>query len=443
MSVTRVILHADLDAFFASVEQRDNPSWRGRPVLVGGSGPRAVVAAASYEARAYGCRSAMPMQAARRLCPQAIIAPVRMARYAEESRRFMAILGDHSPCVQALSVDEAFLDATGMERLLGSGEDIARSIRARVRAELGLTCSVGVAPTMLVAKLASDLRKPDGLMAIAAHEVMETLAPLPIDRMWGVGPVAAESFRARGIMTFGDLQRLSQADAAALLGEHGASAWEMARGIDERSVTPHRDRKSVGHEETFDADLPGIDAARAALLPLVEATGRRLRERGLAGRTVTVKLRTGDFTTITRRTTLDAPTGRTDALWQAARGLLERWCAGGYLPLRLVGVSVSGLVPDADAQALFHDPADERARRIDAARDAAARKFGEGAISSALGLGHGSGAGHGQGQPQSQPQSRVPGQGQAGARREPTDRAVLPSKEHGDDDPRDSARDAG
>ncbi len=209
----RAILHADLDAFFASVEQMDHPQWRGRPVLVGGSGPRAVVAAASYEARRFGCRSAMAMRTARGLCPDAVIARPRMARYAELSRRFMAILGEHSPLVQALSIDEAFVDVTGTERIFGGPVQVAESIRARVRREVGVTCSVGVAPTMLVAKIASDMRKPDGLTVIGADDLPGALAELPIERMWGVGPATAQTLHAKGIGTFGDLQRMDRAGA--------------------------------------------------------------------------------------------------------------------------------------------------------------------------------------------------------------------------------------
>ena len=380
----RAILHADLDAFFASVEQMDHPEWRGRPVLVGGSGPRAVVAAASYEARRFGCRSAMPMRTARGLCPSAVIARPRMARYAELSRRFMAILGDHSPLVQALSIDEAFVDVTGTERIFGSAADVAKSIRDRVRREVGVTCSIGVAPTMLVAKIASDMRKPDGLTVISAEDLPAALAELPIERMWGVGPTTADTLRAKGICTFGDLQRMDRPGARTLLGEGGESLWDMAHGIDGREVRPEREVKSIGHEQTFDTDLPTLSDAHAALASLVESVGMRLRTRGLSCRTVTVKIRSGDFTTVTRRVTLPGATDRTDAIWAAARDLLTRWASAGFVPLRLVGVSVSALESRGDAAGLFPDLTDERARRLDAARDAAARKFGKGAIGSAM-----------------------------------------------------------
>ena len=380
----RAILHADLDAFFASVEQLDHPQWRGQPVLVGGSGPRAVVAAASYEARRFGCRSAMPMRTARALCPSAVIARPRMARYAELSRRFMAILGDYSPLVQALSIDEAFVDVTGTERIFGSPGEVAESIRERVRREVGVTCSIGVAASMLVAKIASDMRKPDGLTVMSADDLPRALAALPIERMWGVGPTTAQALRGKGIASFGDLQQMDRAGARTLLGEGGESLWDMAHGIDGREVRPERDVKSIGHEETFDADLPTLADAHAAMARLVESVGRRLRARGLACRTVTVKIRSGDFTTVTRRLTLPGATDRTDAIWTAARDLLSRWASAGFVPLRLVGVSVSGLGPQASASGLFRDLAEERARRLDAARDAASRKFGKGALGSAV-----------------------------------------------------------
>ena len=296
----------------------------------------------------------------------------------------MAILSDHSPLVQALSIDEAFVDLTGTERIFGGPVKVAESIRDRVRREVGVTCSIGVAPTMLVAKIASDMRKPDGLTVIAADELPAALAALPIERMWGVGPATAESLRGKGICTFGDLQRLDREGARVLLGDGGESLWDMAQGIDRREVRPERDVKSIGHEETFDTDLPTLEDAHAAMARLVESVGTRLRARKLACRTVTVKIRSGDFATVTRRATLSAATDRTDAIWSAARDLLSRWASGGFVPLRLVGVSVSGLEPRTDAAGLFRDIVDERARRLDAARDAAARKFGKGAIGSAV-----------------------------------------------------------
>ncbi len=274
----RTILHADLDAFFASVEQMDHPQWRGMPVLVGGSGPRAVVAAASYEARRFGCRSAMPMRTARAMCPSAVVARPRMARYVELSRKFMAILGDHSPLVQTLSIDEAFVDVTGTERLFGGAVKVAEAIRDRVRREVGVTCSIGVAPTMLVAKIASDMRKPDGLTVIAPGELPGALAALPIERMWGVGPASATALRAKGICTFGDLQRLDRSAARVLLGEGGESLWDMAHGIDGREVRPEREVKSIGHEETFDRDLPTLADAHAAMARLVESVGTSSRD---------------------------------------------------------------------------------------------------------------------------------------------------------------------
>lgn len=318
------------------------------------------------------------------MCPAAVIARPRMARYAELSRRFMAILGDHSPLVQALSIDEAFVDVTGTERIFGGPVQAAESIRARVRREVGVTCSIGVAPTMLVAKIASDMRKPDGLTVIAADDLPEALAALPIERMWGVGPTTAHALRAKGIGSFGDLQRMDRAGARMLLGDGGESMWDMAHGIDGREVRPEREVKSIGHEETFDSDLPSLAEAHAALARLVESVGVRLRSRGLSCRTVTVKIRSGDFTTVTRRVTLPEATDRTDTIWTAARDLLTRWASAGYVPLRLVGVSVSGLAAVTEASGLFRDTGDERARRLDAARDAATRKFGKGAIGSAV-----------------------------------------------------------
>ena len=377
----RTILHADLDAFFASVEQLDDPSLRGRPVLVGGRSPRAVVAAASYEARAFGCRSAMPMARALALCPHAAVVRPRGGRYAELSAGFMSILGRYSPLVESLSVDEAFVDATGSALLHGDGPSIAAAIRADVRADLGLTASVGVGSSKFVAKLASDMRKPDGITVAPAEGLEEWLAPLPIERMWGVGPRSLPRFHAAGVRTFGDLRALGHARAAERLGEHARALVDLAMGIDARSVEVDHERKGVGHETTFEHDLEDRVSVREALRGLTEGACRRLRATGGLARRITVKIRSGDFETITRSATLPEPTDRTLALAAAAANLFDGWAASGFVPVRLIGVRLER-IPDAGGvpEGLFEDPRAERERRIDRVTDAIARRFGDGAI---------------------------------------------------------------
>jgi DNA polymerase-4 len=375
------ILHVDMDAFFASVEQRDRPELAGRPVLVGHDGPRGVVAAASYESRRFGCRSAMPIGRAKRLCPTAVVVAPRMERYIEVSETVFSIFESITPLVEPLSIDEAFLDVRGSVRLFGAPPAIAATIRAAVAEQTGLTASVGVAPNKFLAKLCSDWDKPDGLTVLPESEVLARLAPLPIGRMWGVGPVTEQRLLARGIATFGDLAALTPAGAQQRLGEHGEHFWRLARGIDERPVVPDSEAHSVGAEQTFEQDLEPADAVRAVLLAQVDRVARRLRRHGLAARTVTVKIRYGDFQTITRSATLPAATDRTDLLAEQASTLFRRWARGGFQPVRLIGVSTSGLgAAGGGQQSLFRDPADERGRRLDRATDAVRNRFGPDAI---------------------------------------------------------------
>jgi DNA polymerase-4 len=376
----RCILHADLDAFFASVEQLDDPSIRGQPVLVGGSGGRGVVAAASYEARVFGCRSAMPVTQALRLCPQAVVRPARFDRYAQLSRAFMEILLDQDPLVEAISVDEAFVDVTGSQRRLGSGQDIATVIRRRTRETLGLGVSVGVAPCRFVAKIASDMHKPDGLTVIEPDRVVPTLAPLPIERMWGVGPRTAPRLHAMGVHTFHDLQRRGEAEIRSMLGESGVAWRLLALGVDDRPVVPAREALSVGHEETFDTDLADPDALRAVLQEQCERVAMRLRAHGGVTRCVSLKLRTPDFVTRSRQVTLTHTTDATLRIWREAEGLLETWLRQHPGPLRLIGISVSVDAAGGEPPTLFTDPLECRQRAVDAVADAATARFGPGAL---------------------------------------------------------------
>jgi DNA polymerase-4 len=381
----RAILHVDMDAFYASVEQRDRPELRGRPVLVAHDGPRGVVSAASYESRTFGCRSAMPTGRARRLCPQAVVVEPRMEHYVAVSEQVFAIFESITPLVEPLSIDEAFLDVTGSTRLFGAPRAIAALIKRRVREETQLTASVGVAPNKFLAKLCSEWEKPDGLVALEPAEVLARLSPLPIRRMWGVGPVTEQRLLRAGFATFGDLQRVTLDACSARLGPHGEWFWRLARGEDDRPVIPDAEAKSLGAEQTFGEDLADPESVRQVLLAQMERVAARLRRHGLAGRTVTVKIRYGDFETITRSETLDVATDRSDLLRGAASALFERWARKAFRPVRLIGGSVSQLESTGAGQgALFGDPADERARRLDRATDAIRAKFGADVIQRGL-----------------------------------------------------------
>ena len=389
IDATRTVLHVDMDAFFASVEQRDNPEIRGKPVLVGGSSARGVVTAASYEARVYGCRSAMPTAMALRLCPHAIVVRGRFDAYRIASRQVFAILADYTPLVQPLSIDEAFLDVTGSLRLFGDGPTIAREIRRRVKEVTGLTCSVGVAPNKFLAKLASDLNKPDGLAIILPGDVERILAPLPLSSIWGIGPKTARRLERFGLRTVEQLRQMPDEFFERHLGGVGTNVRNLISGLDDRPVTPDREAKSIGQEQTFAQDIADLDELRAVLLGQVEHIAMRLRSAGRLARGVGVKLRHGgrysEFVTLTRRATLPAATDQTQLLWHAARDLLEAWAtAGEARPLRLLGVSFSELADASAAEpALFVDAAAEKRRRLDATLDGIARRLGRTALTRA------------------------------------------------------------
>lgn len=380
---SRVIAHVDLDAFFASAEQLDDPALRGRPVLVGGHRARAVVCAASYEAREFGCRSAMPMSIARGLCPHAVVKEPRFGRYRELSDRFMAVLGSFSPLVESLSLDEAFVDLTGSERIWGAPARVVALIPERVMDATGLHCSVGIAATKFVAKIASDLRKPRGAVVVPHDGVAEFLSQLDISRMWGVGPVAEKRFRQRGYGKFEDLQRATREQVERDLGAGGVDAWRLAQGLDERRVEPQRQARSIGHEQTFEVDQGDLTVLRSVMLAQTEAVAARLRAQGKRAITVTIKIRTGAFVNSTRSVTLAAPTDSTKEIWGSVASLLSTWWRQHAIALRLVGVSVSGLTAVQDQTGLFEDPAEERQRRLDRAADAVRAKFGPASLSRA------------------------------------------------------------
>ncbi len=377
------ILHVDLDAFFAAVEQRDRPELRGLPVVVGGGGGadrRGVVSAASYEARRFGVHSAMPLRTAAALCPDAVFLPVDGARYAAVSRQVMAILGRFTPRVEQISIDEAFLDVAGSEALFGPPEAIAVAIKAAIREEIGLTASVGVAATKLVAKVASDLRKPDGLVVVPAGDEAAFLAPLPIGRLWGVGEKTRVALEDFGVRTIGDLAAIPPDALRRRFGEHGAQLADRARGIDPSPVAEPQDARSVSHEHTFDVDTGDREEIERTLLALSEGVATRLRAAGLRAGTVAVKVRDSAFVTHTRQRALAEPTDLADPIWQASRELARPLLRG--IRVRLLGVAARNFAEPAQLP-LFAADEDERQRRAVEAVDAIRRRFGPKAMTRA------------------------------------------------------------
>jgi DNA polymerase IV len=375
------ILHVDMDAFYASVEQRDRPELCGRPVIVGGLGRRGVVSAASYEARRFGVHSALPMATARRLCPQGVFLPVRMQHYAAVARQIRDLLLSFTPLVEPLSLDEAFLDVRGCEGLFGPAPEIARRIKARVQAETGLTASVGVAPNKFLAKLASDHGKPDGLVVVPPGGVAAFLDPLPVARMWGVGAKGERRLQALGVRTIGQLAALPEKVLLAHFGAAGRQIGELAHGRDDRAVVPDREAKSITTETTFAQDIGDRRALRAWLLDLVDHLAGRLRQQGLRARTVELKVRSADFRTRRRSVSLAEATDLTDVLWQAAVTLFEPALAAEVLPVRLLGVGASNLTREPAVQRqLFDDTERRRSADLDRTMDAIRQRLGNGAI---------------------------------------------------------------
>lgn len=386
--VARTILHVDLDAFYASVEQRDRPELVGRAVVVGGHERRGVVCAASYEARRFGVRSAMPMAQALKLCPRAVVLPPRMGHYATISADFFAILQRYSPLIEGLSLDEAFLDATGAERLFGDGRAIATAIKQAVRAELALVASVGVAPAKLVAKIASDLGKPDGLVVVDSKGADTFLAPLPVWRLWGVGEVTRTALAQLGIATIGDLVRVGAAALAPRLGADTATRLvALAQGNDDRAVEPERAPVSIGSEETFDRDLVDRDALAIAILAQADRACARARAAQLRARVVVLKIKFADHALITRRTTLPQPTADGRVVGRVAVELLGAVAAIERRGVRLTGVALAGLDgADAPRQLGFDEPERERGEKLGAAIDQVRARFPAAALRRAVHL---------------------------------------------------------
>ena len=377
----RTVIHFDMDAFFASVEQLDNPDLRGKPVLVGARSRRGVVTAASYEARPTGVGSAMSMVEALRRCPDAIVVPPRRGRYSEVSGRVFEVFRRYTPLVEGLSVDEAFLDVTGSRALFGDGPEIARRIKQDVCSEIGLTGSAGVAPNKFVAKIASDLEKPDGLTVVPANGAAEFLAPLPLERMWRVGPKARVKLRTAGLQTIGDLARAETGTMEQLLGSWGPVARDLARGLDERPVVVGRPPKSLGTETTFERDLTTNASLLKPILRQSMEVADRLINKGLWAQVVTLKIKYGDHRIRTRQARLPRAIADTDAIFETASDLLTRFESLGT-GVRLTGVSVSGLTKHPDAE-LFPDEGRARRERLAATTHALRERFGAAGVTRA------------------------------------------------------------
>ena len=376
----RSILHADLDAFYASVEVLDDPSLRGKPVIVGAArGERGVVSAASYEARQFGVHSAMPIRTAERLCPSGVFLPGHPDRYRELSDQVMAIFRSYTPLVEPISLDEAFLDVTGSAAAFGNGEAIARQIKSRVQSEAGLVVSVGVASNKLCAKVASDLRKPNALVVVPPGEEADFLAPLPVGRLWGVGPKARQALREFGVQRVGELAALSDATLRRRFGQHGGELARRARGIDPSPVIPSQAPKSIGHEHTFEHDVVDPRHLESTLLDLAESVATRLRRHDMAAGAVQLKLRYEGFETLTRQEPLPHRTRDGELLYAAGVELLRRTLVA-ERAVRLVGLTAINL---ADAQQLTLFDGLDREERLSASIDAVRERFGENAITRA------------------------------------------------------------
>ena len=389
-----MILHIDMDAFYAAIEQRDRPELAGKPVIVGGTpAGRGVVAAANYVVRQFGVHSAMPTATALRLCPQAIVLPVRMAHYAAISRQIRNLFFRYTPLVEPLALDEAFLDVSGCEGLFGPADVIARRIKQEIKAETGLIASVGVAPNKFLAKIASDLEKPDALVIVDPTRVTAFLDPLPVGRLWGVGKVTDQTLQQLGVHTIAQLRTLSVETLRQRFGDSGEHFWRLAQGIDPRRVVPDREAKSLSHETTFASDLAELETLRSWLLELTDQVARRLRRQQRRARTVHIKVRFSDFRTITRSRTLAQPTDVTRELWQAASDLLAQALPPGRLTarsgVRLLGMGVSGFAENgAVQQMLFDEPEEQqhtKQRQLDRVADAVRERFGTAALRRASG----------------------------------------------------------
>ncbi|MBW2000318.1 MAG: DNA polymerase IV [Deltaproteobacteria bacterium] len=378
MKSQKTVIHLDIDAFYPSVEVLDNPSLKGKPVIVGGISNRGVVSSASYEARKYGVHSAQPMATAMRLCPDGVFLPVRMSRYREVSQRVFGIFHRFTPLVEPLSIDEAFLDVTGSVRLFGSPMEIAKKIKEAVREETGLTISAGIAPSKFVAKIASDMDKPDGLTHVPLEKVRAFLDPLPIEKMWGAGEASLKVFAELHVKTFGDLRRVPPGVLERKLGRYGLKMLELSEGKDDRDVNPEREAKSLSHEVTFQRDIRETRTAKKELLSLAYRVARRARKNGLTGRTITLKVKYWDFTQVTRSETIPEPTDDGSEIYSVACSLLQK-TEMGERPVRLLGISLSQIEQGGGEQLpLFPERGGHLRRKdLNKALDSLFEKFGE------------------------------------------------------------------
>jgi DNA polymerase-4 len=383
-----MIIHADMDAFYASVEIRDRPELADKPVAVGGSAEgRGVISAANYVARRYGVHSALPTVTAKRLCPDLILLPGRMGFYAEISQHIRRIFERFTPLIEPLSLDEAFLDVTHSEKLFGPAQNIGQQIKHAVKAELDLVVSVGIAPNKFIAKIASDIDKPDGFVYVSQDQIQAFLDPLPVKRIWGVGKTTEKQLQQLGIHSVRDLRLQAKENLLQRFGEHGAHLWELAHGIDHRPVVSEYDAKSISHEITFPKNITDRDILLSVLLQLTEQVGTRLRQQEYAGRTVHLKIRYADFTTLTRSHTMDHASHVTSELWQTVKTLFTSKLPAKLPPVRLLGMGVSGFDRQDSEYALQQDlfvpdglKAKQKAKQIDKVSDAVKERFGAKAL---------------------------------------------------------------
>ncbi|MHC4638316.1 MAG: DNA polymerase IV, partial [Planctomycetota bacterium] len=369
MTENQQIIHVDMDAFYASVEQLDNPDLIGKAVIVGGDPKqRGVVSAASYEARKFGVHSAMPMSQAIRLCPDAIVLPVRMKRYAELSQQIHAIFQQFTPQIEPISLDEAFLDVTGSLRLFGSAEKIGRTIKDQIQEQLDLVASVGIATNKFLAKLASDLDKPDGFVVITEENKQQILDPLPVSKIWGVGKVTEKALKSKGIHTIEQLRETPPEILRSIFGDQMPHILRLVQGVDNREVESSREAKSISSEQTFATDIADKDILLDVLLNQVEDVAQRIRLNNLEAKTITLKLRYDDFRTITRSSTFDHPTNVTKTMWQEAEQVFLKWHKKSAGALRLLGFGASGLQEVGSGQPqLFSESDQEKQKKLDAA----------------------------------------------------------------------------
>ncbi len=376
-----MIIHVDMDAFYASVEERDNPELVGHPLVVGGHPEgRGVVATANYEARRYGIHSAMPTSTAVKLFPQLIILPPRGSVYAAEAARIRHIFQRYTPLIEPLSLDEAFLDVAGSRKLHGKSTKIARRIKTEIQLELRLVASVGIGPNKFIAKLASDHDKPDGFTVVYPKEVQAFLDPMQIERIWGIGKSTAAKLHELGIQTICDLRLIDVSKLIEVAGKYGLRFYQLAHGIDDRQVITAGSAKSISHESTFNIDVSSIESLESTLMMLVESVAFRVREAGLCGRTIQLKLRYADFKTVTRSTTLEQGIDTTALIWQSAQQLLHKTLANKIFSIRLIGIGISNFVDEKPQQDMFDDLFDQGCDPLDQLTDDINRRFGHHSI---------------------------------------------------------------